>query len=196
MTGAPGAPDISASSRSTRTHPGRTLIVVTTVGVALIWLLLDQATKVLAVELLESRARVVGLGLIDLRVIRNSGGAFGIPGLPGMFVVVTVIVLGLVARAIPQTDRLLLATAYGLVCGGAMGNVADRLFRAPGFPSGAVVDFFDLGWFPVFNVADIGIVVGACAIAVLMTIVDREQRRAEQQVDDASVRPDTSTPGR
>ena len=197
MTGGASTPDAaSPPSQSGRTHPGRTLIVITTVGIALIWLLLDQATKVLAVELLESRGRIINLGFMDLNVIRNSGGAFGIPGLPGMFVVVTVVVIFLVARAIPSTDRLSLAVAYGLVCGGALGNVTDRLFRDPGFPSGAVVDFFDLRWYPIFNFADIGIVCGAATIAVLMTLMDRERRAESAKTGAASVRPDTTTPGR
>lgn len=172
-------------------------MTVTTAAVALIWLLLDQATKVLVVETLEAQGRIVDLGFMDLHVIRNSGGAFGLPGLPGLFVVVTVVVVGLVLRALPSTDRLSLAIAYGLVAGGALGNVMDRLFRDPGFPSGAVVDFLDLRWWPVFNLADVGIVVGAVTIAVLMTVMEREQRReAEASQSSESVRPDTSTPGR
>ena len=198
MTTASSAPALDdATGHPPRSHPGGRLIVATTVGVAAIWLILDQATKVLAVELLENQGRVVDLGFMDLNVIRNSGGAFGIPGLPGLFVVVTIIVLALVIRALPRTDRLSLALGYGLVCGGALGNVTDRLFRDPGFPSGAVVDFFDLRWWPIFNIADIGIVTGAFSIAILMTLMDREQRRAEQQrLAHGSVRPDTSTPGR
>ena len=195
-------PDQSASAAAApeappRSHPGRTLIVITTVAVAAIWLLLDQATKALAVETLENTGRVIDLGFMDLNVIRNSGGAFGIPGLPGMFVVVTIVVLVLVVRALPHTDRISLAVAYGLVVGGALGNVMDRLFRAPGFPSGAVVDFFDLRWWPIFNIADIGIVCGATSIAVLMTRVERAQKRAEEaKRASESVRPGTSTPGR
>ena len=196
MTSAPAvSSDPASDSTSRRPHPGG-LIPITTIGVGLIWLLLDQATKVLAVHTLEAQGRIVDLGIMDLNVIRNSGGAFGIPGLPGMFVVVTIVVLALVARALPSTDRLSLAVAYGLVCGGALGNVMDRLFRDPGFPSGAVVDFFDLRWWPIFNIADIGIVLGALSIAVLMTMLDREQRAAAQAAERDSVRPDTSTPGR
>lgn len=196
MTSAPAVSSHPASdSTSRRPHPGG-LIPITTIGVGLIWLLLDQATKVLAVHTLEAQGRIVDLGIMDLNVIRNSGGAFGIPGLPGMFVVVTIVVLALVVRALPSTDRLSLAVAYGLVCGGALGNVMDRLFRDPGFPSGAVVDFFDLRWWPIFNIADIGIVTGALSIAVLMTKMDREERASAEAADKDSVRPDTSTPGR
>jgi signal peptidase II len=149
------------------------------------------------VHTLEAEGRILDLGFININVIRNSGGAFGFPGIPGLFVLVTIIVLFLVIRALPKTDRLSLAVSYGLVCGGALGNVMDRLFRAPGFPSGAVVDFFDLTWWPIFNIADIGIVVGAMTIALLMTVMEREEREAEQaRVAAESVRPDTSTPGR
>ena len=193
----PAAADAApADATPRRAHPGG-LVAVTTIGVGLIWLLLDQATKVLAVHTLEAQGRIIDLGFMDLNVIRNSGGAFGIPGIPGMFVVVTIVVLTLVIRALPRTDRLSLAVAYGLVSGGAVGNVMDRLFRFPGFPSGAVVDFFDLRWWPIFNIADIGIVTGAFAIALLMTVMEREQKQAEAaKLAENSVRPDATTPGR
>jgi len=175
-------------------HAGR-LVPVVCATVAVLWLILDQASKVLAVQTLETSGRIVDLGVLDLRVIRNPGGAFGFPGFPGLFVIVTVLVLVLVLRALPSTDRLSLAVAYGLVTGGALGNVADRLFRAPGFPSGHVVDFFDLRWWPVFNIADIGIVTGALSIAVLLTVSDRQARASQRrQAAHRSVRPDTTTP--
>ncbi|HVM00263.1 MAG TPA: signal peptidase II [Egibacteraceae bacterium] len=182
---------------SRRALPGR-LVKVTTFGVAAIWLLLDQATKVLAVAQLPATGIVgVELGFVDLRLVRNPGGAFGIPGFPGLFLVVTLLVLVLVVRALPRTDRLSLAVVYGLVTGGALGNVTDRLLRDPGFPSGHVVDFIDLGWWPVFNLADVGIVVGAVGIAILLTIVDREERAAEaERAQHRSVRPETSAPAR
>lgn len=184
------APD----QQSRRALPGR-LVYATTVGIAAIWVILDQATKVLAVRGLPAAGTVgAELGLVDLRLVRNPGGAFGIPGFPGLFLLVTVLVLVLVARALPRTDRLALAAAYGLVTGGALGNVTDRLLREPGFPSGHVIDFIDIGWWPVFNLADIGIVVGAIGIAVLLAIVDREERAAEQErATRRSVRPETSS---
>ena len=179
------------SGPSRRTWPQRVVVAVSAC-VASLWLVLDQATKVLAVAALEGPGRVVDLGLMDLRVIRNPGGAFGIPGFPGLFVVVTVVVLVLVARALPRTDHMGLAVAYGLVAGGAVGNVADRLFRVPGFPAGHVVDFFDLGWWPVFNVADVGIVTGALLVAVLASRAEPEP--AEAPARPPSVRPPTASP--
>jgi signal peptidase II len=194
MTSAPASAEADPTPR--RSHPG-SLVAITTVLVGLIWLLLDQATKILAVNTLEASGRVVDLGVLDLNVIRNSGGAFGFPGVPGLFVLVTIVVLTLVVRALPKTDRLSLAAAYGLVCGGAVGNVMDRLFRYPGFPSGAVVDFFEVGWWPIFNIADIGIVSGAFLIAILMTKIEREEKQAQAAALAAeSVRPHTTTPGR
>lgn len=156
------------------------LVATVTALVAAIWLVLDQATKHAAVVALEPTARVIDLGFIDLRVIRNPNAAFSIPAevIPGLFVIVTIVVIVLVVRALPQTHDLRLATAYGLVSGGALGNCMDRIFRMPGFPSGHVVDFLDLGWFPVFNIADTGIVVGAIGVAGVMTWLDAKERRA------------------
>jgi signal peptidase II len=159
---------------ATRAPPRRAVISVWAL-VTGVWLLFDQVTKLVAVATLEGRP-AIDLGILDLRVIRNPGGAFGIPGLfPGLFVVVTVIVVTLVVRALPGTDRVSLAAAYGLVTGGALGNVMDRIFRSPGFPSGHVVDIVDLRWWPVFNAADVGICVGALLIVLLLSKVEREE---------------------
>jgi signal peptidase II len=174
------APPPGASPDDVARRPSSVRAVTTVTGlVAAAWFALDQVTKALAVATLEAQRTVVDLGIFDLRLHRNPNGAFSIPGLfPGLFVVVTVAVVVLVVRALPRTDRLSLAVAYGLVTGGALGNVTDRILRTPGFPDGAVVDFIDFRWWPIFNVADMGIVVGALLIAGLMTVVDREQREA------------------
>lgn len=162
-------------------------------AVALAVLIADQAAKTLAVVALDNR--VVDLGIMDLRLVRNPNAAFDIPGFPGMFLLITVIVLTLVVRALPSTDRLSLALSYGLLTGGALGNGLDRLFRAPGFPTGHVVDLFDLRWWPVFNLADSAIVTGAILMGLLVVVMDREQRSAEGgRVQRRSVRPETGSP--
>jgi lipoprotein signal peptidase len=127
------------SQAGRRALPGR-LVTTVTVGVAAIWLLLDQGTKALAEAALPPPPARINLGVLDLRLVYNEGAAFGIPGFPGLFIGVAVLVIILVARALPRTDRLSLAVAYGLVIGGALGNVTDRIFRPPYFPGGAVVD--------------------------------------------------------
>ena len=78
--------------------------------------------------------------------------------------------LALVARKVESRLQLVL---IGVVMGGALGNVADRLFRAPlagqpdGFMSGAVVDFIDVQFWPIWNVADMAVVVGGIMLAVI-----------------------------
>ena len=86
--------------------------------------------------------------------------------------------LGLVAvvvllRSVMQWPGRLPAIAAGAVAGGAIGNLLDRVLRdGPGLLGGRVVDFIDVQWWPVFNVADIGICVGAVLLALLSFRVD------------------------
>lgn len=161
--------------------------------VAALWVVADQVLKAIAIR--EWGPRPVDLGWVELVDVRNVNAAFGIPGFPGLFLMVTVVVLVLVVRALPRTDRVLLGVAYGLVVGGAVGNAIDRVIRPPFFPAGAVVDWIDLGWWPVFNLADSGIVVGAGLIAVLLSRVDREERQAAAaRQPQVSVRPDPQVP--
>ena len=113
-------------------------------------------------------------GLVVLHETRNPGAAFSIAG--GATVLFTAISVGIVV-VIVRTARRLVSTpwgaALGLLLGGALGNLADRLFRSPGPFRGHVVDFIDLHWngesvWPVFNVADMAIVTGA-AVALLLS---------------------------
>lgn len=162
--------------------------------VAGIVLVLDQATKLLAVETLESNDPVDSwLPLVQWRLLTNPDAAFGIPGFTGMFLIVTVVVVVLIARALPRADRLSMALAYGLVVGGALGNAGDRVFR--GFPQGEVVDFVDIGFWPTFNLADTGIVIGAVLIVVLLLRAERETRHDQQAAAQReSVRPADGSP--
>lgn len=179
--------------RPRRALPGR-LVWVVWAAVAGAVVVCDQATKGLAVA--ELSDRVVDLGFMDLRLIRNPNAAFDIPGFPGMFLIVAVVVVTMIVRTLPSTDRLSLVVGYGLLTGGAIGNGIDRVARFPGFPSGHVVDFFDLRWFPVFNIADSAIVCGAIFLSVLLVLVEREERRHGRPPRRRSVRPDTGTPRR
>jgi signal peptidase II len=168
-------------------------VVWVAIGAAV--LIVDQATKALAVFELDDR--VIDLGFMDLRLIRNPNAAFDIPGFPGMFLLIAIVVVTLVVRTLPSTDRLSLAAGFGLLTGGAIGNAIDRVFRHPGFPSGHVVDFFDLRWFPVFNIADSAIVCGATLLALLIVRSEREERLLQASGEQRpSVRPQTGTPRR
>ena len=128
-------------------------------GVAAAVVAIDQLTKSAAVSELGS-GRVVELwgGVVRLRLTYNTGGAFGIGrAWPGLFLLATI---GVVAMLLVSARRLAgvgPAASFGLVIGGGVGNALDRVLRDPG---GRVVDFIDLGWWPVFNAADSAIVVG------------------------------------
>jgi signal peptidase II len=187
------AGDGAPTTMPRRALPGR-LVWVVWAAVALAILVCDQATKAIAVAELSNR--VIDLGFMDLRLVRNPHAAFGIPGFSGMFPIVAVVVVTMIVRALPDTDRLSLAGGYGLLTGGALGNAIDRIVRHPGPPNGHVVDFFDLRWFPVFNIADSAIVCGAIALGLLLMLAEREERRLAEAPRRPSVRPDTSTPRR
>ncbi len=190
---APSPPPEVAARRRRRVVSWRVVARITA-AVTVGWVVLDQLVKAIGTNVWATDP--VDLGLLRLVDVRNTDAAFNIPGLfPGFFLVVTVIVAALVLRAVPRTDHPWLGVAYGLVLGGAVGNALDRVFRDPGFPDGAVVDVFDVGWFPVFNVADSGITIGAVLLVLLLSRLDREEREAERDRErHRSVRPETAPP--
>jgi len=132
-------------------------------------LVLDLLTKLIAVRELADREPVVLLGgALTLRLVRNPGAAFGMA--QGLTIVLTAIAVVVVVAILRLARRLRSgrwAAALGLVLGGAVGNLADRLFRAPGPGRGHVVDFLELPRWPVFNVADSAIVVAGFLMVVL-----------------------------
>lgn len=130
--------------------------------VAAAGLVLDQATKAVALRALGS-GRVIDLpGPLHLQLTRNAGAAFGIPAPWWLFLVVTVVVLVLVGKNLGRARTLLEPIAYGLLVAGALGNVTDRLTRPhpEGVGRGEVIDFIASTFFPTFNVADICITFG------------------------------------
>lgn len=162
-------------------------------GVALLVLLADQLSKVWAENALVAGepARPLLGDLIGLRLIYNSGAAlsFG-SGMTWVLTLLSVVVVVFIAYSARRIRSTAWALALGLVLGGALGNLIDRLFRAPGFPEGHVVDFIDYGPF-IGNVADIAIVVAAVAIAVLafVGIGPDGERAASPAPEPASTEP-------
>ncbi|MBN1092433.1 signal peptidase II [Blastococcus sp. TML/M2B] len=137
-------------------------------------LLVDLATKLVVVATVEPGEDITVLdGVLYLTHLRNTGAAFSFA--EGFTVVFTLVALAVVA-VIVRTARRLFSTGWavtlGLVLGGAVGNLVDRVFRDPGFLRGGVVDFIAVldpdgrAW-PVFNVADSAIVCGGVLGAVL-----------------------------
>ena len=137
-------------------------------GVAAAVVVADQLAKWWAVERLSSGPLTI-VGSLRFALARNSGGAFGLGSGFLPMVVLAVIALAVVLFVVGRSvDRTAIAVALGLVLGGAVGNLLDRLFRSPGFGRGSVVDFIDLRWWPVFNVADAAITCG-CILLVLLS---------------------------
>ncbi len=140
-------------------------------AIVVVVVLADQATKAWALATLDPGVRTPVLGdLLGLQVIRNPGAALSIA--TGMTWVLTVVAVGVVVvvlRVAPRIRSAAWAATLGLLLGGALGNLADRLFRAPGVGRGHVVDFLAYGSWFIGNVADIAIV-GAAVLLVLLVL--------------------------
>ena len=130
---------------------------------------LDLATKIWAVNNLSARNPVEILGtFFQLTLVRNSGAAFSFA--TGATIVFTCIAVAAVIAILYYSSKITSlgwATALGLLLGGVLGNLTDRLFRSPGFLKGEVIDWLELTHWPVFNLADSAIVVAAFLAIVL-----------------------------
>lgn len=135
---------------------------------------LDQTSKAWAQARLSPGEVVPVLGqLLQLRLVYNSGAAFGLAsGMTIVFPLVALIVVVVIARSASRLANSAWAVALGLLLGGAVGNLCDRLLRPPSVGRGHVVDFLALPHWPVFNVADMAIVSSACLI-VLLSVMGR-----------------------
>ena len=140
---------------------------------------LDRLTKALAEARLQGRPPVEVIpGVVELRFTTNPGGAFGLfGGAAWLFVLASVVVIVAVVVSSRNLPSALAAVALGMVLGGALGNLTDRVLRGPGF-SGEVVDFIDFQVWPVFNLADSAIVIGA-ALLLLSSFRKEPARRDE-----------------
>jgi signal peptidase II len=137
------------------------------VGTVAVVILLDQVTKAMALEGLSGGRTVDIVWTLRLNLTFNYGMAFSAgTGAGPLIGTVALGVAAWVARLGLRSAAWSHAVVLGLVCGGALGNVIDRLFRGDGWMRGGVVDFIDLQWFPVFNLADSAITVGAAAIVL------------------------------
>jgi signal peptidase II len=132
-------------------------------------LAVDQLSKTWAVAALTGRGPVDVVGsLLRFELVRNPGAAFNFAtGMTWIFTVVAIAVAVVIVRVSRKLGSVGWAVALGLLLGGALGNLSDRLLRAPGFGVGHVVDFLALPHWPVFNVADMSIDTAAVLIGLL-----------------------------
>ncbi len=147
------------------------------VGTGLTTLALDQLTKVWAVAALSNRTIDI-VWTLRLNLTTNTGFAFsagaGLGPLLALLVPIIVVVLWRFRRRVTGTFT---GFALGLILGGAVGNLVDRLVRGDGWGRGGVIDFIDFQFWPVFNLADAAIVVG---VVVLTLYIYHQNRSASE----------------
>jgi signal peptidase II len=166
----------SGAGRGGSERPRRPRRIGLFAAVAVLALALDVVSKILVVANIRG-GRVIRLlgGVIYLDVARNSGAAFSLAAGTGFTIVLTVIalvVVGVILKTASRMRSIGWAIALGLILGGALGNLSDRIFREPGVGRGHVVDWISVfgpegqHW-PIFNLADSAICCGAVLAAIL-----------------------------
>ena len=154
------------------TFTSRKTVLLTAGIVALV----DQISKFFAVQNLENRPRLVliedyffsGAPWVTLTVTRNTGAAFSFgTSATWVFSIIAVVVIGVIFRFSQKISNKWWLLTLGLMMGGALGNLVDRIFRDPGVFVGGVVDFVAVEKFAIFNVADAAITIAAIAIVFL-----------------------------
>ncbi len=133
---------------------------------------LDQASKHWAVNALnDGRERHV-VWTLQWNLAYNTGMAFSRGrGLGPVIALLALLVVIVLVVSTAQVESRLARVAAGLLIGGALGNLGDRVFRGSGWLHGAVVDFIDFQWWPIFNVADMGVSIGAVLFAISSLMV-------------------------
>jgi signal peptidase II len=147
-------------------HAARGRVAPLSLAVAAFVVVVDQLTKWWAVSTLDDR-NIDLVWTLRFNLSFNTGMAFGTGRSMGpiIAVVAMVVVVGLLLSLRRGTSRTI-DVSIGMILGGAVGNLIDRLVRDPGWFRGGVVDFIDFQWFPIFNVADMGITVGGALLVL------------------------------
>ena len=131
---------------------------------------IDQVAKFLVVENLTERQPVEVLGqFVQFYFVKNAGAAFSLgSGSTWIFAIIASAVAVFIIVFAPRIRSVAWAVLFGLLLGGNLGNLTDRLLREPGFGVGHVVDFIQIQYFPaIFNVADMAIVASMVVFIVL-----------------------------
>jgi signal peptidase II len=132
--------------------------------VAAVVYVLDRVTKIIAESTLPDHPVTIIPRVLRLTYTTNAGGAFGLFGnAPYLFLAATLVVCVAIVVASFTVSNTVLAVGIGMVLGGALGNLTDRVLRGDGL-KGRVIDFIDFRIWPVFNLADAAIVIGAAFI--------------------------------
>jgi signal peptidase II len=164
-SGSEGSEETSAEAGRPR---GKRRIAVLFTVAALAYAM-DLISKMIVVAKLEHHEPIEIIGdWLRFEAIRNAGAAFGFgEAFTIIFTMIAAAVIVVIARLARKLYSLPWAIALGLLLGGALGNLTDRIFRSPGVFEGAVVDFIAPKHFAVFNLADSAIVCGGILIVLL-----------------------------
>jgi signal peptidase II len=180
----PSSPEIEAAATGPRRR--RVGILLTVAGIVYV---LDVISKYLVVAKLTPGEPVHVLGsFLQLTYTRNSGAAFSIGwGYTAVFSLIAMGVVFVILRLARRLYSAPWAVALGLLLGGAIGNLTDRIARAPGLFRGWVVDFIQFPHFAIFNVADAGITCGGVLMVLLafrgLHPDGTDERRAQPPAD-------------
>lgn len=142
---------------------------------------LDQITKWWALDALDDGDVIEIAPTLEFDLAFNSGFSFGTGAGFGRWIGVLVVILcGVLVQQLLVSETRVRATIVAIVLGGAIGNLIDRVFRGDdGFLSGEVIDFIDVTWYAVFNLADIFVVCGCIAFGAHELLGARDAARAE-----------------
>ena len=154
------------SSQKPKTQLGKTLLFL---GVATFVVLIDQITKAFALTNLHTFQTVPFISdIVQFTLVFNDSAAFSLGGsATWVFTLLSTIATLALLWFGPRFRTTGWLILIGLALGGVVGNLADRLFRSPGFPNGHVVDFIQIPFnFPIFNIADSAITISAAIIAI------------------------------
>lgn len=139
---------------------------------------LDLTTKRWAAASFQSGSVEVIPGVLTFTYVENPGSAFSLFQGAGSFLgVAAIVAVGVIAAALRHPRPWLEVVGFGLIAGGAVGNLIDRIARGPGLFDGTVIDWLQLPNWPVFNLADSGITVGV--VLLLISSWRHREREAE-----------------
>ena len=162
-------------------------------AVALVIVGLDQLTKYWAQQYLlprrlsgEDPLALLG-GFLKFTYTENTGAAFSIgTGITWLFTLIAIAVVVVIFRYARRLGSLWWALALGGLLGGSLGNLIDRMFRSPGPFEGSVVDFIQLPYWAIFNIADMAVVISGIGLAILLVRgvpLDGKPEMADSQVE-------------
>jgi signal peptidase II len=163
-------PPTDSAAKASTTISLRAIIVLAIV--AFVVLAIDQLTKYLVLQNLELGVTVPFIGeLLQFHLVKNPGAAFSIGiGATWIFSIIASAVVVVIVVFSRRIRSIAWAVLFGMLLGGAVGNLTDRLFREPSFGQGHVIDFLQLYAFPaIFNVADIA-VVSSMGLFIILTM--------------------------